>query len=82
MKSKKNRKDKDKSKSKSIKDVPGDIHPQGGHNVQQDEASENTMTQQKLKSLPEDEFNLKFEKMLVGFLILDFEIEIELSSHI
>ena len=55
-----------KHKGKAPKDPPGDERSQGGQNVQQDEASQQVMMLQKLKDLPEDEFNSKFEKMLVS----------------
>ena len=63
MKSKKNKKDKDKNRYKSVSGPQSDDH-QGGQSMQHEEASQREMLQ-KLKSLPEDEFNSKFEKMLV-----------------
>jgi len=62
MKSKK-KKDKEKKNSKSGNNPPPDEHSQGRQNVQQEEMSQHSM-RQNLKSLSEDEFNSKFEKML------------------
>lgn len=64
MKSKKNRKDKDKSKHKGHNGPQGDDHHSGSQSMQHEAASQKEMLM-KLKSLPEDEFNSKFEKMLV-----------------
>lgn len=69
MKSKKTKKGTHKKISKHSKDPPGDEHSQEGQSVQQDEAAQHAMLQN-LKSLPEDEFNTKFEKMLVGCIFV------------
>ena len=68
MKSKK-KKEKEKKNSKSGSNPPPDEHSQGRQNVQQEEMSQHSM-RQNLKSLSEDEFNSKFEKMLVSCLFI------------
>ncbi|XP_065058527.1 protein diaphanous homolog 2-like isoform X2 [Rhopilema esculentum] len=63
MKSKKHKKDKDKKRDKTINGPLGDDQHQGAQNAQPEEASQKEELE-KLKRLPEDEFNSKFEKML------------------
>ena len=60
MKSKKTKKE----KKKLSKVTTGQEDSQSGQDVQQDEMLQN------LKSLPEDEFNTKFEKMLVSCIFV------------
>ena len=68
MKSRK-KKEKDKKNSKGTNNPPLDEHSQARQNVQQEEMSQHSMLQN-LKSLSEDEFNSKFEKMLVSCLFI------------